>query len=163
MMTLYVYVCLAALCGTVTGAAQPAANCESGQSQALLSEVKSLRIELLQDKIERVQFRIAQLHTELQQAETDRNHIRQQERLQAEEAVELQAALSRPDLTPEERSDVETNRSHLISTGGARLAERASAIARRAGELRGQLEQQQRLSGQLQETLRTLTSSPPRV
>ncbi len=159
----YVYLCLAALCSTVTGAAQPAANCESGQWQVLLSEVKSLRIELLQEKVERVHFRIAQLQTELQQAETDRNQVRRQERLQAEEAVELQAALSRPDLTPEERSDVETNRSHLMSTGGARLAERAAAIARRAGELREQLEQQQRLRHQLQETLRTLTSSPPRL
>src|SRR5262245_44832388 len=83
--------CLAGLLASLpaSGQSQSTACGEPAQWQAVLQELRSLRIELLQEKIERADARLAGLQQQLQQAEADRNRVRQMERSQAAELAEL--------------------------------------------------------------------------
>jgi hypothetical protein len=155
-------VCIATTLAGLPALAQSGASCgEAAPLQALLSEVRSLRIELLLQKIERTQSGIVELQSQLQRSEADLKHIGQQQHSQSEEIAELQQLLNQPAISQEERSQLEANRSQIMTDGAARLKERASVSARRSSELREQLGRQQRLNQQLLETLRELAGKVP--
>lgn len=143
--------------------AQPASACgEQVQLQTLLAEVRSLRIELLQEKIERAQFRIAEIEHNIRIAETERSQASSQQRTQAQELNEIQERLTQPSLATEERTELEAYRQQMMTSAASRLAEQASSLAKREAALRDQLGQEQRQRNQLLENLRSLGGTPPR-
>jgi hypothetical protein len=132
---------------------------EAPQWQLILNELRNLRIELLQDRIERAGARLAQLQFELQKTETERATISQMELSQAEELALLRDRLTDPALSAASRGEIEKQHSLLMSSESARLAEQKAAAVRRETEVRGQLAAQQQLGLQLVEKLRALMNS----
>jgi hypothetical protein len=147
--------CLAAgLCAQQSHApAAPGSACSEGV-QALLAEIRSLRIELLRERLERTQLRISDLERQVAKAETDRVQADGFERAQITELAELQERLARPGVSPEDRTDLEQYRNQIINAGAPRIAEAAATNARLESELRQRLAHDQRVSRELREQLR---------
>lgn len=152
---------LTAGAASTPGAGQ--ASCaETFPSRALWEELRGLRIELLHEKIERANARVAELERQLRTAESDRLRAGQLERSQAEQLAEFQNQLSQRGLTPESRSEIEKQRTQLVTTGAARLADRVAAASRRDGELRDQLGREQQSLQRFVESLRMLEGASAR-
>jgi hypothetical protein len=135
---------------------------EAVQWQSILDELRGLRIQLLLEKIERTNVRMAAIQQQLQIAESDRNAVDDLERSQAEEITESQSQLFQPGLSQEERSEIEKYRLQMMTTGASRLAERRKAVVGREAELRQQLGLQHQERLRLFESLRALMSPAPR-
>jgi hypothetical protein len=153
--------CILAAPLTAPAAAQGAPG-EPAAWQALVTEIRSLRMELLRDRLERAHTRIAAVQQQLQAAQADRNQIGQQQQSQAKEIEEAQQLLSQPSLTGERREELEAHRTLLMSAGTARLAERASSAEKREAELREQLGREQTAGLQIVAALRQLDANAPR-
>jgi hypothetical protein len=156
--------CLMGLFGSTPVMGQtPAPACiEPVHWQALMQELRNLRIELLQEKILRTDARIDELQQQLQRAEAERNSMHDLERSQAEEIAEFQSQLSRPGLSPHERAELEKNHFLMRTTGATQLAEHKSAAAAREAELRRQLSIQQQYRVQLMDMLRAFDPATSR-
>ena len=111
--------------------------------QDILSELRSLRIELLQEKLERAHVRIAEVQQQLESIEAERSRLTQIEQAQSQELAELHERLNQPGLTAEDRAQIDEQRSHFTTAATVRLAERATSIAQRDAALRERLKREQ--------------------
>jgi hypothetical protein len=126
----------------------------------VLSELRSLRIELLEYKLDRAHGRIAEIQQQLKNAEIERNRLTGEERSQAQELLEIQERLSQPSLPPEARGEIEAYRTQLMAAGAARLSERNRSLAAREADLRMQLDREERVRQQLTQTHQSLGARP---
>jgi colicin import membrane protein len=147
--------CLAALASTHAAAQDLPAN------RTLLEEIRGLRIELLEERIERRDERIAGLERQLAEAQAERQRIAEAQRAQNEEIAEFDQRLASPGLPAEDRAEVERLRSQWTSAAASRVAEQAVSASRRESELRAQLAREQQSRRQLQEALRAMGGVTP--
>ena len=149
--------CLIALFGLTTASAEsPSPTCvEPIQWQSMMQELRSLRIELLQEKLQRTDGFLAVLQQQLQAAQADRTRAGQMEQARNEQLAELGQQLLQPGLSPQDLSEIEKQRSLVISTA-PRVAELDAQAGRREAELREQLRVQQEFRHQLTQTLHAL-------
>jgi hypothetical protein len=128
---------------------------------AILAEVRNLRIELLQERLERTELRIADVQQKLRAAEAERNQASREQQVHAQEVVEVQQRLAQPSLGDAERAELEAYGTQLTTSAAAKLAEHISSVARRETNLHSQLEREQRVRHQLLESLRSVGATPP--
>jgi hypothetical protein len=150
--------CLMALCVSplwAAGQTSSAACVEPMPWQSMMQELRSLRIELLQEKLQRTDALFSSIQRQLEAAEAEQARVRDMENAHAEQLAELAQQLHQPGLSPDNQSEIEKHRS-LVTAAAPRLAEFAAKAARQEAELRDQLRTQQQLRDQLMETLRAL-------
>jgi hypothetical protein len=150
--------CLMALCVSslwAAGQTSSTACVEPMPWQSMMQELRSLRIELLQEKLQRTDALLSSIQQQLRAAEAEQARVRDMESAHAEQLAELGQQLLQPGLSPQNQSDIEKHRS-LVTAAAPRLAEFAATAARQEAELRDQLRTQQQLRDQLMDTIRAL-------
>ena len=115
------------------------------------SELRQLRLEVLNDRIERQEARVRVLDHELQQVRNERQDGEEVQRLQEQEISQLVQRLSDPALSPDERSQLQSLRSELTVREPTERAGSAQKEAQTGERLR---QEQLRL-----ESLRSLARS----
>jgi hypothetical protein len=156
--------CLTALFGSspVSGQTSIPACIDPAHWQMLMQELRSLRVEMLQDRILRTDARLAELQQQLRQAEAEKAAVNDMERSQADEIAEFEGQLSRPGLSEQERAELEKNRFLLLTTGPTQVAEQKWAAAGREADLQRQIGSHQQYRHQLLEMLRAFEARPSR-
>jgi hypothetical protein len=131
-----------------------AAPVQGGQGAAgtpanLAEEVKALRLELVEERIERQREKVAKLERGLARMGSDRQRAEQGYEALGVEVTQIDERLGDPTLGEEERAGLEATKVELVETSLARSRAERKALSQR----------EQRLSSQLsaeRERLRTL-------
>lgn len=87
--------------------------------QFLATEVRELRRELLDDRIERQETRIRSLERELQQARLEREQAEAQRRTMGQQMLDIERQLTDPAMPPEQREELAVIRAAAMSRGPA--------------------------------------------
>ena len=153
MKLIPILVCVAA-CGSGL-LAQEAARQEAPNTAVLLqflaAEIRELRRELLEDRIERQQARVQALDRELSQARLDRQQEEEFQRSQNQEMIQVQQRLGDSSLPADERSHLEALRTDLVARQTDRTAstQKEARITDQMQYEQGRLEWLRRLSRSL--------------
>jgi hypothetical protein len=107
--------------------------------QFLAAEVRELRRELLEDRIERQESRIRALGREIQQARAEREQVESERRVSSQQMLDIDRQLADPALPAEERQELATLRAEAISRGPTNRA----ATERNETQLSEKLRQEQ--------------------
>jgi hypothetical protein len=91
--------------------------------QFIATELRDLRRELLEDRLERQQTRVRALEAELNQARIERNDGVDVQRAQAEELLNLDKQIADPALAAEQRAELQALRTELTAREGADRAD----------------------------------------
>jgi septal ring factor EnvC (AmiA/AmiB activator) len=90
--------------------------------QFLASEIRELRRELLEDRIERQETRIRTLARELQKVNIEREQAEVQRQAARQQMAELERQLADPAITVEERQELAAVQADVISHGPSNVA-----------------------------------------
>lgn len=110
----------------------------------LTLEVRKLKVELYKLQLDQQQMKIAQLRRELQQAQADKLQLAVRESDLNQEIADLEAALSEPTLTVDDRAKLEAAKASLEGSRWGEVDNERQALAQREAELTARLEQEQR-------------------
>jgi hypothetical protein len=132
-----IYCVIALLCGAATAAAQTP---ETDKIIALQTEVRKLRLELVQQRIEFQQWKIAQLESDLKRVREEREKAEAEER-----AVQQAIAEARTD----EQEEIVSPKTELIETSLKQAQARQAAGQHRETELQEKLAREQSVLQQL--------------
>jgi chromosome segregation ATPase len=142
--------------GPVAGADLGAQSADQPALKEMINQLRKLRLELLEQRVENQEGNILQLERELQQVGADQQRLEQQEREQAEALAQLEQRLSEAQLTPEDRHELEATTRAAVIARGDRGAARSSLDQRRA-QVQQQLEQARQQRQKLLEKARQLS------
>jgi hypothetical protein len=146
---------IAVLAAALAFAPAPAA-AQAVDLQTILTEIRSLRIELLREKIERSEARIAEMQRTIQDVERQRTQGGDTQRSQAQEIADIEQRLAQSAVSGDDRAELETYRNQLMTAGVARVANHISSLTKQEAELRDRLNQEMRARNQLIQTVRAL-------
>jgi chromosome segregation ATPase len=141
--------------GPVAGAELGAQSADQPALREVISELRKLRLELLEQRVESQEANILQLERELQQVRADQQRLEQQEREQADALAQLEQRLSETSLTAEDRHELEANRAGVISRGDGGAAK--SSLDQRRAHVEQRLEQARQQLQKLLEKARQLS------
>lgn len=116
-------------------------------NRQLLTEIKSLRRELLQQAVEFQQWKLDQITRDLQQAQTEQQRLFHEEQLVQQEINELAAA-------SDGQSELETLRSELSGERAQKLRNRQQPLAERVSTLTEQVQKEEKRLRQLADKLK---------
>ncbi|MFN0110594.1 MAG: hypothetical protein ACKVZH_17190 [Blastocatellia bacterium] len=116
-------------------------------NRQLLTEIKSLRRELLQQAVEFQQWKLDQITRDLQQAQTEQQRLFHEEQLVQQEINELAAA-------SDGQSELETLRSELSGERTQKLRIRQQPLAERVNTLTEQVQKEEKRLRQLADKLK---------
>ncbi len=122
-------------------------------NRQLLSEIKTLRRELLQQAVEFQQWKLDQITRDLQQAQTEQQRLFHEEQLVQQEINELAAA-------SDGQSELETLRSELSGERTQKLRNRQQPLAERVSTLSEQVQKEEKRLRQLADKLKAESSRP---
>jgi len=120
----------------------------------LIVELKKLRLEVIEQRLESQQENTRRLERELQQIRRDELQLEEEERARAHALKQTDQQLAQSELTAEERQELEANRATFIS-GGLQDSGKSSLDQRR-NEVTQELNQARRDRQQLLERARLL-------
>lgn len=128
--------------------------------QHLAGEVRMIRVELTQLRLEAQEARIANLERELRDLAQKQTELQIQEKSnqhQLAEVTELNAQV----LDPDQRAQVEALKDELTGTGADRLRTERSQVAKAEAELNERLRQEKAKQAHLQALTRQFASQAP--
>lgn len=122
-------------------------------NRQLLSEIKTLRRELLQQAVEFQQWKLDQINRELQQAQTEQQRLFQEGQLLQQEINELAAA-------SDGQNEIETLRSDLSGERTQKLQRRQQPLDERVDVLTEQARKEEKHLRQLTDKLKAESARP---
>jgi chromosome segregation ATPase len=140
--------------GTVAAADLGAQSADQPALKEVINQLRMLRLELLEQRVESQEGYILQLERELQQVRADQQTLEQQEREHADAVARLEQRLSDSSL-PEDRYEVEAARAGLIARGDKGAAK--SSLNQRRAQVQQQLEQARQQRQKLLEKAKQLS------
>jgi hypothetical protein len=126
---------------------------QAAVNRQLLSEIKTLRQELLQQAIEFQQWKLDQSTRELQQAQTEQQRLIHAQQLLQQELNELAAASGG-------NNELETLRTELAGEGAEKLRRRQQPLDERVSTLTEQTQNEEKRLRQLTDKLKAGSSHP---
>ena len=109
----------------------------------LAAEVTHLRLELLEQRLERQELVIAQLHGQAETVNAEQQRVEELERSGAREVAELDERLIRTGVGEEERKQLEQLRIMAMTSGQQYLSARRASIAQDETKINQQLKREQ--------------------
>jgi predicted nuclease with TOPRIM domain len=125
----------------------------------LTAEVRNLRLELLEQRLERQDQTITLLQNQVDNIRADQRRLEEQERSTARELAELNHRLSQPDINQEERTQLEHLRTMAMTTGAEHLAAKRASASQEEIKVRELLAREQRRRQTLLDTAQQLRGS----
>lgn len=141
--------------GPVAGVELGAQSADQPALREVISQLRKLRLELLEQRVESQEGNILQLERELLQVRADQQRLEQQDREQADALAQLEQRLSDGSLTAEDRHELEVNRAGVISKGDGGAAR--SSLDQRRAHVEQRLEQARQQLQKLIEKARQLS------
>lgn len=155
---IFVLAALAAAAANPTVAADPSKD-DSSNSIAWLrfiaTEIRQLRRELLEDRLERQEARVKALERELQQVRAERQQSDDLQGAQAQETSQLEERLRDPEISAEQRSQLEALRAELLT----RAPTDREVFARKENEASDALRRERARLAQLHQLLRAFMAA----
>ena len=127
---------------------------------ALTAEVRTLRLELLEQRLAQQDQNISWLQDRRQKLQTDRRALDEREQSTLRELNELNQRLSQPGLDPAERTQLEALRTTAVTSGIADIAAERSFIAQEEAKIDEQLQREERRRRALLDTAERLRATP---
>lgn len=133
------------------GVESPAIERISREMRRLEIELTAYRIESHEARLKRLEKRIARIAAEERQAEAEEAGGRS-------ELLSIMEQLARPELTAEERAELQTQQTGLLGEGQARTRERQAAAREKKLAIQGLLEKEKAIGLDLRQRLKKLRS-----
>jgi hypothetical protein len=124
--------------------------------QAILSELRKIRIELVQYQWEIQQIKMPELERKLQDIQSERTQTEEEQREQGAEISSITAQLAEPSLGKEERQELEARKANLVASAPMRFQTRQMSLSQREAEARERLARENERARQLLERAREL-------
>jgi hypothetical protein len=154
MMTMVKQILAATVMFTSVAAAQPAAS-----DQQILDELRKLRIELMEDLLERRAERLEALEVELARVRAERLRLENAIRVQQEDSRNWRQEMQSAEHSAGERAQLETARAAEEAESARRLGRERNAAAEREAGLDARLTRERERHRRLGESLRGLQQS----
>lgn len=142
-----------------TPAADPrigGSNTQVAWLQYIASELRRMRVELLEDRREIQQTRMQELQRDVETVQSQQQRLDEEQRSQTQQAAEIESQLSQSNLTKAEREELEARKADLLNISPARYATSQAALAQREARARDRLAQQQQRLRLVEQQLREL-------
>ena len=112
--------------------------------QSIAIELKKLRLELLEERCERQQTKLAEVEHELELVRNQQRELEEEQNSEAREATEIDSQLGQSGLSSQQREELEARKADLLATGPSRFGSSEVALAQRETQVRERvaLEQQ---------------------
>jgi hypothetical protein len=125
----------------------------------LLAEVRRLRVDLLELRIEASATKVSALEISVSDIQATRSRLAQEEQTLAQQLGTFQLGAAPPNLTPEERSQVEALRAAAIAEESEKLRTEGRVLERREREVGDSLRAEQQRLQALQSQVNGLTAA----
>jgi hypothetical protein len=125
--------------------------------QSVLAEIRSLRIEMLQYRLELMAAKVPILERELEQARIEQQVLDEEQRSEAQEISSIDSHLNDVAVEPAEREDLETRRNALVARAPVRFRTGSTLLVQREAQAREELARHQQRMQVLLEQARRLT------
>jgi aspartate aminotransferase-like enzyme len=139
------------------GEGVPATAASPAVLNQIAAELRELKREFLEDRIERQEARVSALERELQRAHFDLQSGDDSQRTESQDAMQLDQQLSDPALSPEQRAELEAVRTEVAATA----QRERSAQRQRESETAESLHHERARLESLRGALRALSALPP--
>ena len=111
----------------------------------IASELRKLRVELLEDRWEIQQAKMQDLERELQIVQNQRHQLQAEQRAETLQVAEIEGLLAQVTLAKEEREELQSRRADLLDgASSSRFDSAQSALAQRETQVRERIALQQR-------------------
>lgn len=133
---------------------------DEAQQKGLLQEVRKLRIELLEVRMEAQNVKVLNLEQGLTQIEVQRSRLLEEERAAPQQLANLDPRYQGQTLLPEQRAELEILKATFMATQTEHLNTERSALQAREAETSAALQLEQQRLQALKAKLNELTAAP---
>jgi hypothetical protein len=125
---------------------------------SLVTELRQLRLELLQERLERHSASIVRLEEQLANVRTTQQRLEQEERAQQDEVQQIDRRLAMAGAEDADRAQAHASKTFLVTTGRDRLVAARQDAARRESGLQTQIGRERQRAQSVQNALLDLRS-----
>lgn len=145
--------------GTTAGAQFAGANSQLAWLQYIASELRKVRLELLEDRKEAQQARMRDLEHDLEVIQNKERGLEEEQHSQIQQAADIEGQLAQPSLTKAEREELEAQKADVLNISPARYSTPQAVLSQRETHARDRLAEQEQRLRQIERQIRELSSA----
>ena len=148
--------------GTSSEAATAAATSPSGANQLawlqyISAELRSLHLEILEDRREMQQGKVQDLQHQLEAIQSQQHQLQEEQRSESQQAAETEGELSQASLSKAEREELEARKADLQTLSPTRFIGAQNTLTQREARVRERLALQEQRVRAIEQQLRELS------